>query len=202
MFIQVIQGATVHAPQLRQRLDEWIERLAPDAIGWLGTTAGVTDDGRFLAMARFESADAARRNSDRPEQGEWWAQTVEFLAGGPTVQDCDEVVLMGEGGNDAAGFVQVMQGRVTDVERMKAIGEQFASAGGDFRPDILGGVVALDGDGGYTNAIYFTSEAEARAGEEQEPPAELQALMEEERELHDGEVSFFDLRDPWLSSAR
>ena len=202
MFIQVIQGATADAAGLRQRLDEWIEQIAPDAVGWLGTTAGVTDDGRFVAMARFESADAARRNSDRPEQGEWWAQTVELLPGGPTVHDCDEVVLMGEGGNDAAGFVQVMQGRVTDVERMKAIGEQFASAGGDFRPDVLGGVVALHGDGGYTNAIYFSSEAEARAGEEQEPPARLKALMEEESALHEGEVSFFDLREPWLSSAR
>ncbi len=202
MFVQVIQGTVTDPQGLRRRLDEWMERLAPDAVGWLGTTAGVSDDGRFLAMARFESADAARRNSDRPEQGEWWAGTVDLIEGEPTVHDCDDVVLMGSGGTDDAGFVQVMQGRVTDVERMRAIGEQFEEASAGFRPDVLGGVVALHGDGGYTNAIYFSSEAEARKGESEEPPEALKALMEEERSLHEGDVDFLDLRDPWLSSPR
>lgn len=202
MFVQVIQGTAADPQALRQRLDEWTERLAPDAVGWLGTTAGVTGDGRFVAMARFESADAARRNSERPEQARWWGETVDVLDGEPSVHDCDDVMLMGTGGTDDAGFVQMMQGRVTDVERMRAIGEEFENAGGDFRQDVLGGLVALHGDGGYTNAIYFSSEAEARKGEQQQPPAELEALMEEERELHEGEVDFFDLTDPWLSSPR
>jgi hypothetical protein len=202
MFIQVIQGTVSDADALRQRLDEWVEQLAPDAVGWLGSTAGVADDGRFVAMARFESAEAARRNSDRPEQGEWWAKTMDVLQGEPTVHDCDDVVVMGNGGDDAAGFVQVMQGRVTDVERMRAIGEQFESASAGFRPDVLGGVVALHGDGSYTNAIYFSSEEEARKGEVQEAPPELEALLQEERELHEGEIDYLDLRDPWLSSPR
>ncbi|MGR6999145.1 hypothetical protein ACU686_15000 [Yinghuangia aomiensis] len=32
----------------------------------------MTDDGKFIALVRFESADAARRNSERPEQAAWW----------------------------------------------------------------------------------------------------------------------------------
>lgn len=202
MFIQVIQGQVSDAEGMRGRLDKWVEDQAPAASGWLGSTAGVGDDGTFIALARFESEDAARRNSDRPEQDQWWTETVSLFDGDVTVHDCRDVVTMGRGGSDDAGFVQVIQGRIRDVERMRALSEQFESAAGDFRPDVIGGVVGLHGDGGYTNAVYFTSEAAAREGEQQEPPAELKALMEEEMALHEGEPSFLNLRDPWLSSPR
>lgn len=202
MFVQVLQGNVADPDRLRQCFDDWEQTLAPGAAGWLGSTTGVTDDGRFVALARFESEDAARRNSDRPEQGEWWKQLTDAASGDVTVRDCPDVLLMGNGGDDAAGFVQVMQGRVRDVDRMREIDEEFQRRAPDYRPDVLGGVVALHGDGGYTTAIYFTSEADARSGEAQEPPPELEALMQEERALHEGEVTFLDLREPWLSSPR
>jgi len=68
MFVQVIRGQATDPQELRGALDTWSEQLAPGAMGWLGSTAGVTDDGQFVGIARFESEDAARRNSDRPEQ--------------------------------------------------------------------------------------------------------------------------------------
>ena len=68
MFVQVIQGQLADAGKVEVALDRWIQELAPGSIGWLGTTAGVTEDGRFIELARFESEDAARRNSNRPEQ--------------------------------------------------------------------------------------------------------------------------------------
>ena len=74
MFVQVIQAQVSDAAAVREAMERWAQELAPGAEGWLGTTAGVTDDGRFIALARFDSAQAARRNSDRPEQGEWWDQ--------------------------------------------------------------------------------------------------------------------------------
>ena len=70
MFVQVIRGRVTDPEQLHAALDRWSEQLAPGAHGWLGSTAGVTEDGRFVALARFESAEAARRNNDRPEQGQ------------------------------------------------------------------------------------------------------------------------------------
>ena len=48
--------------------------------------------------------------------------------------------------------------------------------------------------------VYFTSEAEAREAEKQEPPAEMVAQMETMNALQVGEVTYFDLPDPWLSS--
>ena len=72
MFAQVIQGRTSDPEGVQAAMDRWLQELAPGAIGWLGSTAGVTDDGRFIAVARFESAEAADRNSRRPEQTLWW----------------------------------------------------------------------------------------------------------------------------------
>ncbi len=71
-----------------------------------------------------------------------------------------------------------------------------------YRPDIIGSVGIEHDDGAYTMAIYFTSEAEAREGESKEPPPELKAQMEEMDALSVGETEFFDLKDPWLHSAR
>jgi hypothetical protein len=48
--------------------------------------------------------------------------------------------------------------------------------------------------------IYFTSEADAREGEQKEPPPELAATMEELTSLDAGEIRYLDLRDPWLTS--
>jgi hypothetical protein len=202
MFIQVIQGRVSDAEEIRAALDRWVEQEAPGAIGWLGTTAGVSDDGTFIALVRFESEEAARRNSDRPDQHQWWMETAKLFSGDVTFRDCRATVEFGRGGADDAGFVQVIQGRVRDVERMRALNDQFQSVAGDFRPDVIGGVVALHGDGGYTNAVYFTSEEAAREGERQEPPAALKAMMDEEAALHEGEPTFIDLREPWLQSPR
>ncbi len=200
MFIQVIQGSTSDAEALRAQDDRWTEEVAPGAVGFLGSTSGVTDDGRTIAVVRFESEDAARRNSERPEQDAWWQQTAQLIPDA-TFTETSEVVLMGSGGSDDAGFVQVIQGRVSDVKRMREIGEQFETAGAMARPDVLGGIVALHDDGSYTNVVYFTSEAAAREGEAKDPPPELKALMEEERDLHVGEMTFFDLRDPHFRSS-
>jgi hypothetical protein len=76
MFIQVIQGKVADAAGLHAAMDRWVQKLQPGATGFLGCTAGITDDGTFIAAVRFESAEAARRNSDRPEQGAWWAETA------------------------------------------------------------------------------------------------------------------------------
>jgi hypothetical protein len=202
MFVQVIQGQVADAEQVRAALDRWVRELAPGATGWLGSTAGVTEDGRFIALARFESEEAARRNSDRPEQDRWWSETARLFTGEPTFKDSTDVIPDVVGDPDAAGFVQVMQGRGSDPDRARELMSQDSPAWADFRPDIIGSIVAAHDGGAYTMVIYFTSEEAAREGERKEPPPELKAQMEEMDALSIGVPEFFDLRQPWLYSPR
>jgi hypothetical protein len=202
VFVQVIQGQVTDAGKVRAAFDRWVQELAPGATGWLGSTAGVTDDGRFIALARFESEQAARQNSDRPEQDRWWAETSTLFTGEPSFKDSSDVTVDVTGDPDAAGFVQVMQGRGSDPDRARELMGQDSAAWADFRPDVVGSVAVGHEGGAYTMAMYFTSEAEAREGERKEPPPELQAQMEEMQRLSIGEPEFFDLKQPWLYAPR
>ena len=69
MFAQVIHGPVTDPAAVQALGERWVNELSPGATGWLGSTSGVTSDGIFVIFAWFESAEAARRNSDRPEQG-------------------------------------------------------------------------------------------------------------------------------------
>ncbi len=202
MFVQVIQGKVADAQQVKAAFDRWAAELAPGATGWLGSTAGVTEDGRFIATARFESEEAARRNSDRPEQDQWWAETAKLFTGEVTFTDSNDVTVDVNGNPDSAGFVQVMQGRGTDPERARELMAQNPEEWAAWRPDIIGTVAIGHEGGAYTMVVYFTSEEEAREGERKEPPPQLQAQMEEMGKLSIGEPVFFDLKEPWLHSPR
>jgi len=200
MFAQVIQGRTADPEIIRTATDRWVEQLSAGAEGWLGTTAGVTDDGRFVVVVRFESAEAARRNSDRPEQGRWWAETSAAFED-VTFLDSDDVLVELAGDPEQAGFVQVMQGRVTDADRARKImAELPLDLMATFRPDVLGSVMISADDGRWVQVVYFTAEEEARAAERKEPPAELAEAMQEMGSLSVGETEFLDLRRPVLSS--
>ena len=200
MFVQVIQGKVADPGKARAALDQWTEALAPGATGWLGSTAGVTDDGTFIALARFESQEAARRNSERPEQDKWWSETAKLFTGEPTFHDSTDVEVDLVGDPDRAGFVQIMQGRITDPARAKAIMAEDSGERAAYRPDVLGTMVAQHDGGNYTMAVYFTSEEDAREGERKAPPAALQAQMEQMNALMVGAPTFLDLKQPWLHS--
>lgn len=72
MFVPVMEGKVKAVEAMRREMDRWVRELHPGATRFLGSTAGVTADGRAINLARFESAAAAQANSSRPEQGEWW----------------------------------------------------------------------------------------------------------------------------------
>ena len=74
MFIPVIQGRALDPPGIRKELDRWQRQLAVDADGWLGSTAGTTEDGWSVVVVHFAPEEQARRNSDRPEQCAWWRE--------------------------------------------------------------------------------------------------------------------------------
>jgi hypothetical protein len=202
VFVQVMQGQVADAGKVRAALERWAQELAPTATGWLGSTAGVTEDGRFIALARFESEEAARRNSDRPEQDRWWAETAKLLSGEATFKDSSDVTVDVSGDPDDAGFVQVIQGRGRDPDRARELMAQDSSEWAAFRPEILGSVAVGHEGGAYTMAVYFTSEEEAREGERKQPPPELKAQMDEMAALSVGDPEFFDLTRPWLYSPR
>ena len=197
MFIQVIQGRTKDADGLRRQLERWEAELGRGAKGYLGTTGGVAGDGTAIVVARFESEEAARTNSDRPEQGAWWNETAKYFDGEVAFRDCREVDTTLGGGSDDAGFVQVMQGRTTNKARLLELEKEFMPKLQQARPDVIGSIRGWDGDT-FTEVIYFTSEAEARKGEAgmeadaQQDMAEFGSLVQD--------LTYIDLEDPWLRS--
>jgi hypothetical protein len=197
MFIQVITGRVTDAEALESLLDRWQSEVRPGATGFLGSTGGVTADGRFVTLARFESEEAARANSGRAEQSAWWAEAEKCFDGPVTFHDCTDVDMFRDGGSDDAGFVQVMQGRA-DRQRLRALDERVEAVLPEMRPDLMGSVRAWDGDL-YTEAAYFTSEAEARKGEAKPPPPELADAMREWQDVM-GPVTYYDLPEPRLTS--
>ena len=200
MFVQVIQGQVSDAGQLKAAMDRWTKELAPGANGWLGSTAGVTDAGWLVALARFESEEAAQRNSQRPEQDAWWSETAGLFSGPVTFQNSTHVSADMHGNPDDAGFVQIMQGMGKDPDRARELMANDPTDWETFRPDILGTMSIQHDEGAWTMAIYFRSEAAAREGEQKPPPPEVQEMMEELNSLMIGEPTFADLKDPWLSS--
>lgn len=201
MFVQVIQGRTSQPQAVVDAFDRWKADLSSGATGWLGSTGGVTEDGRFIVAARFESEEAAMANSARPEQDRWWAETAQLLDGEAVFRNSTDVDVDVNGDPDQAGFVQVMQGRGSDPERAKQLMAQDADKWAELRPDVIGSVTIGHDEGAYTMVMYFTSEAEAREGERKELPPELQAQMEEMNKLSIGEPEFFDLKRPILVSS-
>ncbi|HWU21737.1 MAG TPA: hypothetical protein VN088_09430 [Nocardioides sp.] len=196
MFIQVVQGRCTRQDELHALLDEWRRDLSPGATGWLGGTYGFTDDGELIAVVRFESREAATANSERPEQSAWAERLAALMDGPLEFHDCDDVMLMMDGGSDEAGFVQVIRGRVDDPARLKAMMADTTMLH-EMRPDVLGATLAIEPDGTFTETVAFSSESAARAGEQVEPPADVRRELEY---VMQG-ATFFDLHHPWFESA-
>ena len=201
MFIQAIQARVRDEDALNACVQRWQTDVMPGAVGYLGTTAGFCDDGTYIALVRFETAEAAARNSERPEQAAWWQEMSGCFDGDVSFQDRTDVRQWLGGGSDDAGFVQIMAGHSADVERMSDLLSGASDRVHDARPEILGGTLAFTATGDYIEAIYFTSEEAARAGEQREMPEDMRAMFDEEMSLM-GEVEFHDLHRPMLVSVR
>ena len=200
MFTQVISGKITDEAAVAALMQRWTTDLARGASGWLSSTSGATADGDYIVFACFESAEAARRNSDRPEQGEWWAEVEKWFAEPPTFADYDDVLTLRGGVSPRAGFVQAMLGSVSDVERERELSRAFVSLDTDMRPDLLGGIVGVRDDGQFAQAMYFSSEAEARVGEQSEVPEEMAQSFAEEQQLIT-EIRYLDLTGPTIYTA-
>ena len=185
------------AERLRQQLDRWNQGLRPGAVGFLGTTGGVTDDGRGMFPARFDSAAEAKANGDRPEQGKWWAETASCFDGEVTFTDSEDTEAFLAGGSDDAGFVQVMKSSGVDRDKVHEMDRQFEEVAAQWRPDLIGSTRVWTGPDRCIDVAYFTSETAAREGEQKSPPPEL-ADQSAEFEAMIANTEFLDLRQPWL----
>jgi hypothetical protein len=196
VFIQVIQGKCTRPDELRAQAESWRDELGGGAEGWLGGTYGFTDDDEFSGVVRFESRDAAMANSARPEQSAWAEQMMSLMDGPVEFHDCADVTTFLDGGSDDAGFVQVIRGHTDDPDAVKTF---FADTDAlrQMRPEIIGGTVAIESDGTFTETIAFTDEDSARKGEQTEPPAEVRAALE----TFLRGATFYDLHHPWFESA-
>ncbi|MGI9028576.1 MAG: hypothetical protein ACR2HP_01115 [Ilumatobacteraceae bacterium] len=197
MFVQAFEGRAADREGLRRQLERWMIDLRPGARGFLGSTAGVTDDGDAFVFARFETKVDGMANSERAEQGQWWADTEKCFDGDVRFSDSADVDSFLAGGSNDAGFVQIMRGPGIDRGRVHALDDQFEAHAASFRPDLLGGFRMWTGSDSYLEVAYFTNEAEAREGESKEPPAELAEQMGDFEQLM-ANVEFIDLREPWL----
>jgi hypothetical protein len=185
MFIQVIQGTVKDADLLRRQEERWQAEVKPGVKGYLGSTGGITPEGRMFRIARFESEEDARANSERAEQSAWWNETEKAFGDDVSFADCRDVDTMFGGGSNDAGFVQIVQGTAKDKAEMRGS-----------RPEILGILVAWHGDtNDFTQAVYFKSEAEARKQEQATGNDELRQRF---MDLFAGPPSFYDLTAPDL----
>ena len=200
MFIQMIEGRTSDAEALHRQLEKWERELMPGAIGYLGSTAGCTTSGDCILIARFESKEAAARNSDRPEQGKWWAETEKCFDGTPRFHESSDVQVMSHGELDEAHFVQVMEGHVTDRQRAVELEREAEPVLAEVRPDLIGAVTAFFDDDEFAEVAYFTSEREARDGERREPPSDMAPKLAEWERVMKVE-RYYDIADPWLIHA-
>jgi hypothetical protein len=199
MFIQVIEGTTTDATGLRRFLEERRPEAMEGAIGFLGATTAIAPDGTVVTMARFESPEHAAKNAARPEQTAFFEELKKYLADEPTFHESTEVETFLGGGSDDAGFVQFMIGTAVDKAKAKAAEEALTPTLESLRPDVIGGITAWDGDW-WCQAIYFTSEAEAREGEKrfETMSGEDRARFEEMMGAY-GEPRFVDGPDPILA---
>jgi hypothetical protein len=193
MFVQIITGPVSDKERFVREGARWQRDLKPGATGFVGGTWGLGSGGMGICVAQFESETAAKANSDRPEQGEWWA-AIEPAFGDVTFRDTTDVDVIAQPHAPDAGFVQLIQGRVKDPEGARAFMQGAEDQLREARPDIVGGLVAWHGvDGEFTQVMYFTSQEAARAGEKAMEDDEVGAAYEE---MMATEPTFVDVFEP------
>ena len=126
--------------------------------GYLGTTAGVTDDNRFILFTRWQSEEAGNELLMRTEMQTWWEEFQQHFDGPVDFAETDDVTQHLAGGSDAAGFVQAIKVSNVDRARVEASDRQFEAVAPEFRPDLIGGIRVWTSPDGFVEANYFTSE--------------------------------------------
>lgn len=180
MFVHVITGRTSNAQAVRRCVDTWEREFRPGVAGYLGCVWGIATDGRYVEVAQFESEEAADAIRLDPRI-DGWKDEIRSCLGDVEFHDGTDVFEVGGGLDHAAGFVQIMRGRVTDRETLSALlvdRETFEKVVSPARPDILGVLFILHADDTFTETVCFTSETEAREHEGAALPPDAQQMLD------------------------
>lgn len=196
MFVWVLEGKVTDPGEVGRQLGRWTSEFG-DTYGYLGATGGVTDDGRFLLFVRWDSEDAASELLKRPEQQSWYQEFQKSFDGDIEFVETGDVTTYLAGGSDAAGFVQGMKVSGIDRQRVDAADREFENIAPNIRPDLIGGLRVWTAPDGFVEANYFTSEQEAREGEQQAPPPELGQELEDFMAMM-ADAEYFDFTEPFL----
>lgn|GEM_PF-199387 len=189
MFVQVVRAPAVDPTPLLEQVARLPAMLSTDPAGFLGLSAGISDDGDFVAVARFT----------QPGGGGWWAALEPWLAGPADVRASSDVELLLGGGSDQAGFVEVIEGRTSDRARFMELERQLEPRLAADRPDFLGSQIVWWTDGSWLEVAYFTSEDDVRAGDALPVAPEVEELTAAWEDVARPSAQS-DLADPYLST--
>jgi hypothetical protein len=197
MFVQIFEGRVFNRGTAHRLIDDWVSALRLRAVGFLGATAGVSDDGRVIALLRFESAAAASGSGYLPERGPYWAELEKVLNGPVAVTDSDDAETFFSGGSNDARFVEIVKARGVNRAQLREMDASIQRVAGSWRPDFIGSFRVWTGPDSYVEADYFTSEAEMRESQQKEPPPEFAGRIGAFQEMM-ANAEMLDIRDPWL----
>ncbi len=198
MFVWVLEGKASDPEEVGRQLGHWISRFGSPP-GYLGSTGGVTDDRRFLLLARWDSEEAGDLLLASSELQAWYEEFQQSFDGPVEFTKSVDATTYLAGGSDTAGFVQAMKASGVDRSRIDDADREFERLAADFRPDLIGGVRAWTAPDAFIELNYFTSEDAAREGEKKEPPAELAAGFEDFMAMMQ-DAEFYDFTEPLLHS--
>ncbi len=115
MWVWVLEGKASDPRDVGRMLSRWADEFGQATPGYLGTTAGVTDDSRFMLFTRWESEGAGNELLMRTEMQTWWEEFQQHFDGPVDFAETGDVTQLLAGGSDAAGFVQAI--KVSNVDR-------------------------------------------------------------------------------------
>lgn len=199
MFVWVLEGNVADPGEVGRELGEWARELGETTPGYLGATGGVTDDRRFLMFVRWESEEAGNELLVRPDHQAWWERFQHGFDDAVTFYEGDDVTTHLAGGSDVAGFVQAMRVVGVDRRRVEEADRELEKIAPQLRPDLIGGVRVWTAPDAFVEMNYFTSEDDARAGEQQAPPPDVAATFDDFMAMM-ADAEYLDFTEPFLHS--
>jgi hypothetical protein len=196
LFAQVLTFKVADSPALFDAFDTWNKEIGSKAPGFLGGSGGITDDGTAVVIVRYRTAEECLAVRELPEHQQWRADSLPLIAGEIVSKDSVNVITDLPGNPEEAGFVQVIQGRLSDPEDAFGLGAEDRKALAEARPDIIGRELILHDNSEFTLVVSFTNEEQARIGEQQPLPDDVAAQRDRVFSGPDGVPTFYDLRKP------
>jgi len=198
MFVLTVHARTINPEGVREHVLTWPARVGIGAVGWLGSTGGVSTDGDFILLMRFESEEAAWITSDLPENGRWWQICSRHLDTRPAFTGSSKVTGILSGGSDDAAAVRIIRGRTAQNLFRDSL-RRLETLSPNERAALIGGIVAWHERDQFTEALYLKSKDFAKFRQRGMFPTPLLRFIDEhETSILDGTV--IDLDEPWLIS--